>query len=356
MREITVANRKVGADHPTYFIADISANHDGDLTRAKRLIRLAAEAGADAAKFQNFRAPKIVSDYGFRSMGGQLSHQATWRKSVFEVYQGASIPFEWTPELRATCDEVGVHYFSSPYDFEAVDMLDKYVPAHKIGSGDITWPEMLRHIAGKGKPVFLATGASTIGDVQRAVHTILEINPALVLMQCNTNYTASLENFNHIHLNVLKTYAAMFPDLILGLSDHTPGHATVLGAVALGARAVEKHFTDDTTREGPDHPFSMTPKSWREMVDRTRELERAMGSPNKLVGANEAETVIVQRRCLRAARDLRAGEVLTRELIDVLRPATPGAILPYEIDAVIGTRAIVDILAGEALRWTVLGA
>jgi N-acetylneuraminate synthase len=356
MSEIQIGNRRIGAIDPTYFIADISANHDGDLTRAKRLIRLAAEAGADAAKFQNFRAPKIVSDYGFRSMGGQLSHQATWRKSVFEVYQGASIPFEWTPGLKATCDEVGVHYFSSPYDFEAVDMLDKYVPAHKIGSGDITWPEMLRHIAGKGKPVFLATGASTIGDVQRAVHTILEINPALVLMQCNTNYTASLENFNHIHLNVLKTYAAMFPDLILGLSDHTPGHATVLGAVALGARAVEKHFTDDTTREGPDHPFSMTPKSWREMVDRTRELERAMGSPNKLVGANEAETVIVQRRCLRAARDLRAGEVLTRELIDVLRPATPGAILPYEIDAVIGTRAIVDILAGEALRWTVLGA
>jgi sialic acid synthase SpsE len=356
MREIQIGNRRMGGDHPTYFIADISANHDGDLTRAKRLIRLAAEAGADAAKFQNFRAPKIVSDYGFRSMGGQLSHQATWRKSVFEVYQGASIPFEWTPELKATCDEVGVQYFSSPYDFEAVDMLDKYVPAHKIGSGDITWPEMLRHIARKGKPVFLATGASTIGDVQRAVHTILEINPALVLMQCNTNYTASLENFNHIHLNVLKTYAAMFPDLILGLSDHTPGHATVLGAVALGARAVEKHFTDDNRREGPDHPFSMTPDTWREMVDRTRELERAMGSPDKQVGANEAETVIVQRRCLRAARDLRAGEVLTRELIDVLRPATPGAIQPYEIDAVIGTRAIVDIPAGEALRWTMLGA
>jgi sialic acid synthase SpsE len=356
MREIQIGNRKVGADHPTYFIADISANHDGDLTRAKRLIRLAAEAGADAAKFQNFRAPKIVSDYGFRSMGGQLSHQAAWRKSVFEVYQGASIPFEWTPELKATCDEVGVHYFSSPYDFEAVDMLDKYVPAHKIGSGDITWPEMLRHIAGKGKPVFLATGASTIGDVQRAVHTILEINPALVLMQCNTNYTASLENFNHVHLNVLKTYATMFPDLILGLSDHTPGHATVLGAVALGARAVEKHFTDDTTREGPDHPFSMTPESWRAMVDRTRELERAMGSPDKQVGANEVETVIVQRRCLRAARALRAGEVLTRELIDVLRPATSGAIQPYEIDAVIGTRAMVDIPAGEALRWGMLGA
>lgn len=355
MKEIRIADRGVGASNPTYFIADISANHDGDLKRAKLLIHLAAEAGADAAKFQNFRAPKIVSDHGFRTLGGQMSHQATWKKSVFEVYLGASIPFEWTPELKAACQEAGIHYFSSPYDFEAVDMLDPHVPAHKIGSGDITWLEILRHIASKGKPVFLATGASDIGEVQRAVGTILEINSELILMQCNTNYTASLENFAHIHLNVLKTYGVMFPEVVLGLSDHTPGHATVLGAVALGARAVEKHFTDDNSRVGPDHPFSLTPEAWREMVDRTRELERAMGSSEKRVAGNEEETVVVQRRCLRAAREIRQGERLQRAMIDVLRPAPPGAILPYEIDAVLGTRAAVDIPAGEALRWTQLG-
>jgi len=355
MKEIQIADRWVGGNHPTYFIADISANHDGDLQRAKALIRLAAQAGADAAKFQNFRAPKIVSDRGFRALGGQLSHQSSWQKSVFEVYQDASIPFEWTPELKATCDEAGIHYFSSPYDFEAVDMLDPVVPAHKIGSGDITWLEMLRHIAGKGKPVILATGASTIGDVHRAVHTILAINPALILMQCNTNYTGSLDNFNHIHLNVLKSYAAIFSAAVLGLSDHTPGHATVLGAVALGARAIEKHFTDDSRRIGPDHPFSMTPNAWREMVDRTRELERALGSADKRVTDNEVETVVVQRRCLRAARDIKAGERLAREMIDVLRPATPGAIKPYEIESVVGCKALVDIPAGEALRWTQFG-
>lgn len=356
MNAIQIGDRSVGEGHPTYFIADISANHDGDLRRAKRLIHLAAEAGADAAKFQNFRAPKIVSDYGFRSLGGQLSHQAKWKKSVFEVYQSASIPFEWTPELKATCEEAGIHYFSSPYDFEAVDMLNPHVPAHKIGSGDITWLEILRHIAGKGKPVILATGASDIGEVQRAVRTILEINPQLILMQCNTNYTASLENFDHIHLNVLKTYAVMFPEVVLGLSDHTSSHATVLGAVALGARAIEKHFTDDNRREGPDHPFSMTPDTWREMVERTRELERALGSAEKRVAENERETVIVQRRCLRAARDIAAGEILTRAMIDVLRPAPPGAILPYEIEAVLGTRAAVDIPAGKELRWVDLVA
>jgi N-acetylneuraminate synthase len=350
--EITIGAHTLGPEHPTYFIADISANHDGDLERAKMLIHLAKEAGADAAKFQNFRAAHIVSDYGFKSMNSQLSHQASWKKSVFEVYTDASIPFEWTPVLKEECDRAGIDYFSSPYDFDAVDMLDPYVPAHKIGSGDITWLEVIEHIARKGKPVLLATGASDIGDVQRAVHAILAINPQLVLMQCNTNYTASLENFDHIHLRVLDTYRVMFPNLVLGLSDHTPGHATVLGAVALGARAVEKHFTDDNNRIGPDHPFSMTPATWREMVERTRELERALGSADKRVMTNEQLTVIVQRRCLRAAQDIHAGETLARGMIDVLRPATPGAILPHEVQNVIGSRAAVDIPAGRELRWT----
>jgi len=355
MTAVKIAERWVGDNHPTYFIADISANHDGDLERAKALIHLVAQAGADAAKFQNFRASKIVSDVGFRALGSQQSHQGTWKKSVFEVYQAASLPFEWTPVLLDTCRQAGLHYFSSPYDFEAVDMLDPVVPAHKIGSGDITWLEICRYIARKGKPVILATGASDLADVQLAVNTILEINPELILLQCNTNYSASLENFRHIHLNVLRTYAALFPQVVLGLSDHTPGHATVLGAVALGARVVEKHFTDDNSREGPDHPFSMTPTSWREMVDRTRELELAMGSTEKVVAGNEVETVVLQRRCLRAARAIAAGERLDRQAIDVLRPAAPGAIPPYEIDAVLGARAQRDIPAGEALHWLMLG-
>ncbi len=350
--EIQIGSHTIGENHPTYFIADISANHDGDLERAKLLIRLAKEAGADAAKFQNFRAPNIVSDYGFKSMGGQLSHQAKWKKSVFEVYKDASIPFEWTPILKEECDKAGIDYFSSPYDFDAIDMLDPYVPAYKIGSGDITWPEALERMARKGKPVILATGASDIGEVQRAVHIILDINPQLVLMQCNTNYTASLENFNHIHLHVLDTYRVMFPQVILGLSDHTPRHATVLGAVTLGARVIEKHFTDDNNRVGPDHPFSMTPVTWREMVDRTRELERALGSADKVIAGNEKDTVVVQRRCLRAARDIHAGEIFTRDMIDVLRPATPGAIQPYEIEQIVGKHAGNDILFGKELSWT----
>jgi len=352
---IKIGDTPIGGNHPTYFIAEIGANHDGSLDRAKLLIRLAKEAGADAAKFQNFRAPKIVSDYGFTHMNAQVSHQAKWEKSVTEVYASASIPFQWTPILKETCDEVGIDYFSSPYDFDAIDMLDPNVPAYKIGSGDITWIEACERIARKGKPVILATGASDIGDVQRAVHAILEINPQLVLMQCNTNYTAADGNFDNIHLNVLKTFQSMFPDVILGLSDHTHGHATVLGAVALGARVIEKHFTDDNNRVGPDHPFAMNPEAWAAMVKAIRQLERAMGSGDKFVADNERETVVIQRRCLRAARDIKPGEIIDREMIDVLRPATIGAIMPYEIQDVIGLKALERIPAGQELRWTHFG-
>lgn len=352
--ELKIGKHLIGKNHPTYFIADIAANHDGSLERALELIRLAAEAGADAAKFQNFRAAKIVSEYGFSHMNAQVSHQAKWKKSVTQVYDEASVKFDWTPILKEACDQAGIDYFSAPYDFEATDMLDPYVPAYKIGSGDITWLESCLRIAKKGKPVLLATGASDIGEVQEAVHAILKVNPQLVLMQCNTNYTSADGNFDHIHLNVLKTYHRLWPQLILGLSDHTHGHATVLGAVALGARVIEKHFTDDNEREGPDHAFAMNPRSWAEMVRNTRQLERALGSADKSVAENEKETVIVQRRCLRAARAIEAGEVLSREMIDVLRPATPGAIMPQEIDRVLGLKAAKSIEKGQELRWTML--
>lgn len=354
MERIRVEDRYVGEGEPTYFIADIGANHDGSLERAKELIYLAKEAGAHAVKFQNFRASKIVSKYGFESLGRKFSHQGKWKKSVYEIYKAASIPFDWTVQLKECSDEIGIHYFSSPYDFEAVDMLEPHVPAYKIGSGDITWPEMLLKIAGKGKPVFLATGASEIGEVQRAVGIVLDVNPQLVLMQCNTNYTGGLDNFKHIHINVLKTYSVMFPQTVLGLSDHTPGHATVLGAVALGAHVVEKHFTDDTNREGPDHPFSMTPTSWKEMFERTAELEYALGHTEKRVAHNEQETVIVQRRCLRAAQDIKAGRILSRELIDILRPAEPDGIFPFELERLLGMRLRRDVVAGEHFRWELL--
>src|SRR5579872_292032 len=351
MRSFQIGKRDVGDGYPTYFIADISANHDGSLKRALKLIRLAKQAGADGAKFQHFRAPKIVSDYGFRALGGQFSHQATWRKSVCAVYEDASLPWEWTPDLKACCDEEGIEFLSTPYDFEAVNMLDPYVRAYKIGSGDITWPEMLESVASKQKPVILSSGASDISDVRRAMEVLQAVNPHLALLQCNTNYTGSLESFDHIHLNVLRMYQAMFPNVVVGLSDHTQGCATVLGAVALGGRIIEKHFTDDTRREGPDHPFSMTPKSWHEMVARTRELERALGSTVKSVAKNEQDTVILQRRCLRASHDLAIGARIERSDIEVLRPAPVDAILPFEMTKILGRHLRCSVPKGQHLTW-----
>jgi len=349
---LEIEDKKIGRDYPTYFIADIAANHDGDLERAKDLIYLAAESGADAAKFQHFTAKTIVSDYGFKNIGGKQSHQAKWNKSVFEVYNDASISLDWTETLKETCEKAKIAFFTSPYSIELVDYIDSFVPAYKIGSGDITWIEIIKYIAGKQKPYILASGASTLDDVHRAVSAAREINPHLCLMQCNTNYTASLDNFKYIHLNVLKTFRNMYPDLILGLSDHTPGHATVLGAVALGACMIEKHFTDDVKRIGPDHAFSMNPQTWSDMVYRTRELENALGAGVKKIEENEAETVILQRRSICLENSLTAGSVLSREDLTVLRPCPSYAIPPYFIDDIVGKRLTRDINSGESLRWT----
>lgn len=332
-----ISDTWVGDNYPTYFIADIAANHDGNLQRAKDLIYMAAEAGADAAKFQHFEAAKIVSDYGFKELKRQKSHQSKWKKSVFEVYEDATVPRDWTKELQQTCKDAGIHFFSAPYDFDAVDLLNQIgVPAHKIGSGDVTWTDMIKYIAASGKPVLIATGASDIADVTRSMDVLSDFDVPVCLMQCNTNYTGTLENLRHVHLNVLKTYSLLWPDTVLGLSDHTPGHATVLGAVALGARVIEKHFTDDKARIGPDHAFSMNPQDWREMVDRTRELEAALGSTRKFVAENESETVVLQRRCLRAVSDLSEGTKLTSQHLEALRPAPADAVFPYDEHRIIG--------------------
>ena len=349
---LEIQGKKIGLEYPTYFIADIAANHDGDLGRAKELIYLAAEAGADAAKFQHFRAETIVSDAGFKSLKGHQSHQDGWIKPVFEVYKDASVSLDWTPVLKETCDKAGIAFFTSPYALDIVDHIDPYVPAYKVGSGDITWIELIEYIALKQKPYIMATGASTIDDVLRAVSAGLAINPSLCLMQCNTNYTASLENFNFIQLNVLRVYREMFPGMVLGLSDHTLGHVTVLGAVALGARMIEKHFTDDVKRIGPDHVFSMNQKSWRDMVDRTHELENALGVGIKQVEDNEKETVILQRRAIRTIMSLEAGSILTRDHLTVLRPCPSDGFPPYEMNKLIGKRITRNIGVGEHLRWT----
>ena len=347
-----IGNNCINANSKTYFIADIAANHDGDLEKAKDLIYLAKEAGADAAKFQHFKAKTIVSDYGFKNLGSKASHQKNWNKSIYEVYKDAEIPLNWTETLYETCKKANIDFFTSPYDINEIDFINRYIPAYKIGSGDITFHKIIEKMANCNKPILLATGASNIDEVINTMKIIENINTNIVLMQCNTNYTANDENFKFIQLNVLKSYALMFPNAILGLSDHTLGHTTVLGAIALGAKVIEKHFTDNNSLKGPDHKFSMNPSSWKEMVDRTRELEYALGNSIKKIEDNESETCILQRRCLRASKNLMQGEIITVDMIEVLRPAPKGSILPYEIDDIIGKKLNNNIIQGSDFKWS----
>ncbi len=349
--EIKIGNQIVSECSKPYFIADIAANHDGDLQRAFKLIELAKEAGADAVKFQNFQAETIVSRNGFASMGKQLSHQSSWKKSVYEVYKDASLNEEWTEKLKEKCDQLEISYMTTPYNLPVVDLVNRYVCAYKIGSGDITWPEMLRKVAIQGKVVLLATGASTMEEVQRAVRYIEQFNKNIILMQCNTNYTASNENYKYINLNVLKKYKEEFPDCVLGLSDHTYGHATVLGALTLGARVFEKHFTDDNDRVGPDHKFSMNPKTWKDMVEESNKLYLALGDGIKRLENNEKESVIVQRRALFLRRDMKAGEIIKKEDVIPLRPIREDGIEPWRMDEVVNRKLRIDKKADSYLRF-----
>jgi N-acetylneuraminate synthase len=348
--EIKIGRYIISNEGRPYFIADIAANHDGDLKRAFRLIELSKETGADVAKFQNFKAKTIVSRNGFDSMH-RMSHQANWTKSVYEVYEDASVADEWTERLKEKCDEVGIEYMTSPYDFEAIDLAAAYVNAYKVGSGDITWLEIIEYMAKKGKPMLLATGASDMEDVIRAYDCIKSYTSEIVLMQCNTNYTASLENYQYVNLNVLIKYREMFPDCILGLSDHTFGHTTVLGALALGARVFEKHFTDDNGREGPDHKFAMNPTTFKEMVVQANLLYEALGDGVKRVEANEVDSAVVQRRALYLLRDMKKGETITKQDLFPLRPIKTNGLPPYEAERVIGRQLLQDRDKDSYLRW-----
>jgi len=343
MLKFKINNKIISKNSKTYFIADIAANHDGSLLRAKKLIKLAARSGANAAKFQHFKAETIVNKKEFDKMN-KLSHQSLWKESVFEVYKKASINNQWNQELLKECKKNKIDFMTAPYDLDYVDQLNKFICAYKIGSGDIAWKEIIEKISKKNKPVILATGASNFYEVINAVKIIKKFNKKIVLMQCNTNYTNNINNFKYINLNVLKLYKKYFKnEVILGLSDHTPEYTTVLGAIALGAKVIEKHFTDDNLRHGPDHKFSMNPKNWNKMIVESRNLENALGNGSKVIEKNEKETSLIQRRGVYASRNIRKGEILKKNMTICLRPKPTNSISPFEIDKFIGKTLIKNI-------------
>ena len=349
MSSIILNQIEISEKSRPYFIADIGANHDGDLNRALRLIELAKESGADAAKFQNFQADKIVNKKQFDSRK-QVSHHANWEKSVYDVYKDASISLSWTEKLYRKCKSEGIEYLTTPYDNDSLDYVDKYLNFYKIGSGDITWIDFIENVAKRNKPIILSSGASTMQDVKRAVNAITKYHNQIVLLQCNTNYTADENNYNHINLNVLKEYKKTFPGLEYGLSDHTFGSETTLGAIALGGRVIEKHFTDDNSRIGPDHKFAMNPKTFKAMVESSKRLFKALGSENKVIEENEKESWVVQRRSLYINKHLEKGTMIKKEDLIPLRPIVEQGYQPFELKSVINKKLVRTLEAGDPIK------
>lgn len=354
MKLIKINKNIISIKTPTYFIADIGANHDGSLSRAKKLIKLAANNGANAVKFQHFKAETIVSDVGFKKLG-KISHQKTWKKSVFEIYKDASINNNWTPILKKECEKYKVDFLTSPYDLNYIDSVNKYIPAYKIGSGDINWTEALVKIAKKRKPVLIACGASSLEETKRAISTIRKYNKKIILMQCNTNYTADKKNLKYVNLNVLSEFKKLYKNkIILGLSDHTFGSESVLGAIALGARVIEKHFTDNNKRTGPDHKFAMNPKTWLQMVKSSRLLEQALGNGIKKVEKNELKSIIVQRRALRCAKKIKKNTIIKKTDVIALRPCPKNSIPPNYLNKIIGKRIKKTMQYHDTFTWNII--
>lgn len=340
--KIKIGNRLVGDGEPTYIIAEIGSNHDGNIEQAKKMIDYAKEIGADAAKFQSFLAEKIVSKTGFEK---KTAFQAKWPKPVWQVYKEAELPRKWHSILVDYCKKKGIHFLSSTWDKEAVDLLDELdVPAFKIGSGDITNLSLLEYTAKKGRPIILATGASTLDEVREAVEVIESTgNKDIILLHCVVNYPSPIEDANIKAMITLKETFG-YP---VGYSDHTTTDLVPLGAVALGACVIEKHFTFDRSRPGPDHPYAMEVPEFAAMVKKIRLMESALGSPTKRVTPSEKETVILQRRSLFAGVDIPAGTIIKRDMIEILRPAI--GLLPKDINSVVGKKAKVDIKKYEPI-------
>ena len=361
MKRFKIGKQFVGDDEKPYWIADIAANwmptpgQKPDIKKAYKLIDAAKVAGADAAKFQTFQAPKIVSDVGFKSM--KIAHQTKWKKSVYEVYEDASLRFDWHQKLATYCRKIGIEFMSTPYDKESVDLLDKIgVNAYKIGSGDIDYIELLTYIAKKRKPIVISSGASDLATVELAINTLRKAgNDQIILLQCITNY--ALSPIEQAEVEAMVTMGKAF-DVPYGYSDHTynsknqtHGIIVPLIAISRGACVIEKHLTLTNEDETPDAPFSMTPQAFSLMTKYGNLVKTILGSGQKQVVEAESQSSIVQRRCLRASDNIKPGTRLTEPMIEALRPAPKGSVTPQFIEMITGKKLTKSISKGEAFTW-----
>ncbi|MCX8156079.1 MAG: pseudaminic acid synthase [Verrucomicrobiae bacterium] len=347
-QEVHIAGRPIGPGHPVYVVAELSANHGGSFEQAAQTLRAMKEAGADAVKVQTYTADTLTlaSDQPwFRIQGGTL-----WDgRTLHELYQQAAMPWEWTPRLQALAAELGLHFFSTPFDFSAVDYLQQLeVPAYKIASFELVDLPLLRKVAATGKPVIASTGMATLEEITEAVTTLRQAGAReLALLKCTSAYPAPPEE---MHLRTLPDLAARF-QVPVGLSDHTLGLAAPVAAVALGACIIEKHFILSRSLPGPDSAFSLEPAEFQAMVKAIRETERALGRINYELSPQESKSRQF-RRSLFVVEAMRAGEVFTPQNVRSLRPAN--GLHPRHYEEILGRRAACDIPRGTPLSWELI--
>jgi N-acetylneuraminate synthase len=342
---VAIAGRPVGPGHPCFIIAEAGVNHNGSLALARRLVDAAARAGADAVKFQTFRAERLATSAAPKAAYQKRTTGA--HESQLMMLRRLELSEEHHRQLIAHCGRRGILFLSSPFDEESADLLDALgVPAFKVPSGEITNLPFLSHLGRKRKPVILSTGMSTLDEVRWAVETLRENGCSkLVLLHCVSDYPARPRDAN---LRAMRTLEAEFGTPV-GFSDHTPGREVALAAAALGACIVEKHFTLDRALPGPDHQASVEPGELRALVEGIRTVESALGSGLKVPARAERGTAAVARKSLVASRDIPAGAVLTPILVAVRRPGTgmPPAALP----TILGRRVRRALKAGHVLSW-----
>lgn len=342
-----IDNRPIGSGHPTYIIAELSANHHHDLQQAIRLVAAAKEAGADAVKLQTYTPDTLTidSDKDYFRIKGTI-----WEdRNLYKLYGEAYMPWEWHAQLKAVAEDVGLHIFSTPFDPSAVDFLAELaMPAYKIASFEVVDLPLIAKIAATGKPVIMSTGMATLAEIDEAVQTVrVAGGQALALLKCTSAYPSPPEAMN---LRTIPHLAAAF-DVPVGLSDHTLGIAVPVAAVSLGACIIEKHFTLSRAIPGPDSSFSLEPDEFRQMVDAVRVAERALGTVTYTLSEAEMPSRVF-RRSLFVVQDARAGEILTTEHIRSIRPGH--GLAPKHLPEVLGRRVARDIERGTPLSWELL--
>jgi sialic acid synthase SpsE len=343
-----IGGRPVGEGHPTYVIAEAGANHNRDLAIARELVDVAAEAGADAVKFQTYSGEAL---YSTKTPDFEYLAPIT-DKSPSELLEDIALPREWQVELRDHAAARGIDFFSSPFDVEAIAELDALgVPAMKIASFEIVDPVLIAAAAATGRPLLISTGMATLGEVEAALRDAAEAGATEVgLMQCTSVYPAPAERAN---LRAMATMRTAF-GLPVGLSDHTTGISVPVAAAALGAAFLEKHFTLDRTMEGPDHPFALEPGELKAMVAGIREAQAALGDGQKRGPSPEEakENYELGRRSLIVVGDHPAGTVLSEEMLTRKRPGF--GIAPRDLGKVVGRTLRVAVEHDDVLTWEML--